>query len=70
MLQKVSRQAAICNGCVSSAGDFPDPVRYAEILGGYDLSTFPRLDKLALAAIDGALSVEIPRLMAAFDNPF
>ena len=54
----------------SFAGDFPDPVRYAEILGGYDLSAFPRLDKSAIAAIESALSVDIPRLVALFDNPF
>ena len=54
----------------SFAGDFPDPERYAEILGGYDLSAFPRLDKSAIAAIESALSVDIPRLVAKFDNPF
>lgn len=52
------------------AGDFPEPVRYAEILQSYDLTVFPRLDKSALAAIDGALSIDIPNLMATFDNPY
>lgn len=52
------------------AGDFPEPRRYAEILRSYDLTVFPRLDKSALAAIDGALSIDIPNLMATFDNPY
>ena len=51
-------------------GDFPAPQRYAEILQSYDLTQFPKLDKSALAAIDGALSIDIPNLVAKFDNPY
>ena len=45
-------------------------MRYAEILQSYDLTMFPRLDKGSLAAIDSALSIDIPHLVATFDNPY
>lgn len=46
-----------------SAGDFPDVNRYREILGGYDLSTFPKLKEKDVRALEDALSLDIPSLV-------
>lgn len=51
-------------------GDFPDVQRYREILEAYDLSSFPQVTKANIAALETALSVDIPKYMAAFENPF
>jgi len=45
------------------AGDFPDVNRYREILGGYDLSTFPKLKEKDVRALEDALSLDIPSLV-------
>lgn len=52
------------------AGDFPDVVRYREILSAFDISKFPKLDKGMLKQIDDALTVDIPALVRALDNPW
>lgn len=33
-------------------GDFPDPIKFKEILESFDLSTFPKLDKKMVKTID------------------
>eukprot|EP00210_Caulerpa_lentillifera_P006452 g6164.t1 len=52
------------------AGDFPDVSRFRDILSGYDLSAFPRIDKRMVKTVDDVLSVEIPQLIKCFDNPY
>ncbi|CAL8464390.1 g3925 [Coccomyxa elongata] len=52
------------------AGDFPDVNRYRDILGGYDLSTFPKLKEKDVRALEDALSLDIPQLVKQFDNPY
>jgi len=52
------------------AGDFPDPVRYANILSSFELASFPKLREKDVKALDQALSVEIPALVRQFDNPY
>jgi EH domain-containing protein 1 len=51
-------------------GDFPDPGRFREILSAFDFSSFPKLHKADVARIDAVLSVDIPNLVRAFDNPY
>ena len=53
-----------------AVGDFPNPEKFKAILGGYELSKFPKLDKKYIAAIDSVLSVELPALLKLFENPF
>ena len=52
------------------AGDFPDVVRYREIIQAYDITTFPKLKESMLKAIEDSLSVDIPSLVRQFDNPY
>lgn len=52
------------------AGDFPDVVRYREILQAYDITAFPKLRESMLKAIEDSLSVDIPSLVRQFDNPY
>jgi EH domain-containing protein 1 len=52
------------------AGDFPDVDRYREILSAFDVSKFPKLDKAMIKTIDEVLSVDIPQLVRAMDNPY
>lgn len=51
-------------------GDFPDVNRYREILSAFDISRFPKLDKAMIRQVDDALSLDIPALMRAMENPF
>lgn len=51
-------------------GDFPDIGRFREILAGYDLALFPKLDKKHVKQIEDVLSIDIPNLVKAFDNPY
>lgn len=51
-------------------GDFPDVVRYREILQAYDITQFPKLKDSMLKAIEDSLSVDIPSLVRQFDNPY
>lgn len=37
--------------------------RYRDILGGYDLSTFPKLKEKDVRALEDALSLDIPQLV-------
>ena len=51
-------------------GDFPDVNRYREILEPFDISKFPKLDKIMLKQVDDALSVDIPQLVKSLENPW
>eukprot|EP00873_Tetraselmis_striata_P019974 jgi/Tetstr1/440238/TSEL_028589.t1 len=51
-------------------GDFPDPERFRNILEGFDISSFPKLDKKMVKTIDEVLNVDIPALVKRFDNPY
>jgi EH domain-containing protein 1 len=51
-------------------GDFPDVNRFRDILSAFDFSTFPKLSKSMVKQIDDVLSVDIPNLVRAFDNPY
>lgn len=51
-------------------GDFPDVGRYREILSAFDISKFPKLDKSMIKQVDDVLSVDIPQLVRAMDNPY
>jgi EH domain-containing protein 1 len=48
----------------------PDPARYRDILASFDLAAFPKLREKDVKALDDALTVDIPALVAAFDNPY
>lgn len=37
--------------------------RYRDILGGYDLSTFPKLKEKDVRALEDTLSLDIPQLV-------
>ena len=63
-----SRVELSCFG--GPAGDFPDVVRYREILQAYDITQFPKLKDSMLKAIEDSLSVDIPSLVRQFDNPY
>lgn len=52
------------------AGDFPDVERYREILSAFDISKFPKLEKSTIKQIDDVLSIDIPQLVRAMDNPY
>lgn len=51
-------------------GDFPDVVRYREILSAFDLSKFPKLEKSVIGTIDRVLTHDIPNLVKKLGNPF
>jgi EH domain-containing protein 1 len=51
-------------------GDFPDVGRFRDILSAFDFSHFPKLSKSMVKQIDDVLSVDIPNLVRAFDNPY
>ncbi|KAG2438490.1 hypothetical protein HXX76_005042 [Chlamydomonas incerta] len=51
-------------------GDFPDPFRFRDILGGFDLLNFPKVSKSMIKLLEDVLSVDIPNLVKQFDNPF
>jgi EH domain-containing protein 1 len=51
-------------------GDFPDVNRFRDILSAFDFSSFPKLSKSMVKQIDDVLSVDIPNLVRAFDNPY
>lgn len=51
-------------------GDFPDVVRYREILSAFDLSKFPKLEKSVIGTIDRVLTQDIPNLVKKLGNPF
>jgi len=51
-------------------GDFPDPFRYKELLSAFELADFPKQSQQHLDLVEGVLEGDIPRLLAAFDNPF
>jgi len=51
-------------------GDFPDVARFREILSAFDFSSFPKLTDRMVKQIDDVLSVDVPNLVRAFDNPY
>ena len=51
-------------------GDFPDVNRFRDILSAFDMASFPKLSKSMVKQIDDVLSVDIPNLVRAFDNPY
>eukprot|EP01025_Chloroclados_australasicus_P062327 TRINITY_DN8187_c0_g2_i1.p1 TRINITY_DN8187_c0_g2~~TRINITY_DN8187_c0_g2_i1.p1 ORF type:complete len:590 (-),score=57.91 TRINITY_DN8187_c0_g2_i1:191-1867(-) len=51
-------------------GDFPDLNRFRDILKGFDLSSFPKLDKKQTKVLEDVLSEDIPLLLKRFENPF
>lgn len=44
--------------------------RFRDILSAFDFSAFPKLSKSMVKQIDDVLSVDIPNLVRAFDNPY
>lgn len=50
--------------------DFPNVDRYREILGAYDLSAFPKVTDAMMQSLESSLAVDIPKHVAAFENPF
>ncbi|KAF8073195.1 EHD1 [Scenedesmus sp. PABB004] len=52
------------------AGDFPDVHRFRDILSAFDLSAFPKMSKSMVKQIDDVLSIDVPNLVRAFDNPY
>lgn len=51
-------------------GDFPDLARFRAALANHDLSKFPVLTPAMAKQVDSVLSVDIPALVRAFENPF
>jgi EH domain-containing protein 1 len=52
------------------AGDFPDVTRFREILSAFDFAAFPKMSKSMVKQIDDVLSIDVPNLVRAFDNPY
>lgn len=52
------------------AGDFPDVNRFKSILSAFDFAAFPKMSKSMVKQIDDVLSIDIPNLVRAFDNPY
>eukprot|EP00798_Chlamydomonas_sp_ICE-L_P032141 gene32141-16666_t len=51
-------------------GDFPDMNRFREILTAFDLSVFPKMTPAMVQQMDAVLTVDIPKLVKQFDNPY
>ncbi|KAF6256286.1 P-loop containing nucleoside triphosphate hydrolase protein [Scenedesmus sp. NREL 46B-D3] len=52
------------------AGDFPDVVRFRDILSAFDFAAFPKMSKSMVKQIDDVLSIDVPNLVRMFDNPY
>eukprot|EP00879_Flechtneria_rotunda_P003023 GHRR01003241.1.p1 GENE.GHRR01003241.1~~GHRR01003241.1.p1 ORF type:complete len:568 (+),score=176.91 GHRR01003241.1:379-2082(+) len=52
------------------AGDFPDVNRFRNILSAFDFANFSKLSKSMVKQIDDVLSIDVPNLVRAFDNPY
>ncbi|KAJ1543866.1 hypothetical protein HK096_008051 [Nowakowskiella sp. JEL0078] len=50
-------------------GDFPVPEKFKEMLAQFKIEKFPKLDKKLLAAVDEALSIDLPNLMLEIPQP-
>ena len=51
-------------------GDFPNAARYGDILASMDLAALPKLKDKEARALEEVLSVDVPALVAHFDNPY
>ena len=51
-------------------GDMPNPKRFREIMKGIQVWKLPKIDKKQMQALEEVLSVDLPRVMREFDNPF
>lgn len=52
-------------------GDFPDVNRFKDILSAFDFANdFPKVTKAMVKQIEDVLSIDIPNLLKAFDNPY
>lgn len=51
-------------------GDFPELGRFRAALANHDLSKFPVLTPAMQKQVESVLSVDIPALVRAFENPF
>lgn len=51
-------------------GDFPDLARFRDILSAFEFDKFPKLSKSMVRQIEDVMSVDIPNLVRAFDNPY
>jgi EH domain-containing protein 1 len=51
-------------------GDLPNVERYRQILAGFNLDNFPKLDRKNIDIMDTVLSQDLPAIMRQFENPF
>mmetsp|Transcript_12780 Transcript_12780/g.44395 ORF Transcript_12780/g.44395 Transcript_12780/m.44395 type:complete len:532 (-) Transcript_12780:544-2139(-) len=52
-------------------GDLPNVNRYRAVLEQFELTKFPKVDKIKMVKVlEDVLAVDLPRMMAKFDNPF
>jgi EH domain-containing protein 1 len=51
-------------------GDLPNVERYRQILAGFDLNKFPKLERKNIEIMDTVLSQDLPAIMRQFENPF
>ena len=51
-------------------GDLPKVERYRQILSGFDLAKFPKLDRKNIDILDAVLSQDLPAIMRQFQNPW
>ncbi len=51
-------------------GDLPNVERYRQILAGFSLDKFPKLERKNVDIMDTVLSQDLPAIMRQFENPF
>jgi EH domain-containing protein 1 len=51
-------------------GDMPNPRRFKDIMKGIQIWKLPKVDKKQMQMLEEVLTVDLPRVMREFDNPF
>ncbi|KAL2322715.1 hypothetical protein Fmac_027094 [Flemingia macrophylla] len=51
-------------------GDFPNVEHFKEILSGYNIDKFEKLNKKMIQTVDDMLAYDIPNLLKTFRNPY
>ena len=51
-------------------GDMPNPRRFRDIMKGIQIWKLPKVDKKQMQMLEEVLTVDLPRVMREFDNPF
>jgi EH domain-containing protein 1 len=51
-------------------GDMPNPRRFRDIMKGIQIWKLPKVDKKQMQTLEEVLTLDLPRVMREFDNPF